>query len=210
MTPQTSPVTPAGASPRPPGIVWRLTALLLLAFAVLTAADILITLFALEWLAVVETNPHAASGDDLRVGFLLASNALILLPLVAAFAIGATQAERVPPTVLARWWAHVLDVFRVNPFTTEGRARSPLRLITATMTILVLKIVIVASNVLIVTGQPDPISFLSRLWTDIGLSGGARYWASHGLLIIPCYVIGVAWAAGTLRLVQRRRRTATA
>lgn len=181
-----------------------LTVLLVFIFIALTAADFATTLIALASGTAVELNPAADNGSDgIRIGFLVIANIVLLLPLVVAFAFGITQAARVPPEVLARWWRHILDIFFVSPLNDKARQRTPLRLVTAAMTLLVLKIVIVASNLLVIAGYPNPTSLLAALWTRIGLVGAPRYWAVYGMMIVPCYIAAVGLAAVTLRLAQR-------
>ncbi len=182
---------------------WRMTVLLLLAFVALTAADIGTTLLALANGDAVELNPNAArAGGSIRIGFLVLSNTALLLPLLVAFHFGVTHATRVPPGVLARWWRHILDIFYISPLNDGARARSPLRLVTAAMTLLTLKAVIVLGNVMSMFGYPGPTSLLASLWTGIGLDGAPRYWATYALMILPCYVVGVGLAASTLRYAR--------
>lgn len=179
------------------------TGLLVVAFFILTAADLATTLVALAGGTAVELNPNAANRTGgIRIGFLVVSNIVLLVPLVAAFALGIRQAVRVPPSVLQRWWRHILDVFFVSPLNDAARQRRPLRLVTAAMTLLVLKFVIVASNLLVIAGYQNPTSLLAAMWTQVGLVGAPRYWAAYALLIIPCYVAAVGIAAVTLRLAQ--------
>lgn len=183
---------------------WAATLLLGCAFAALTAGDIATTLAALGSGNAVELNPHAArDGGGIRVGFVVASNCVLLLPLLIAFAIGVGGARRVPATVLARWWRHIADPFYLHPLSDGARQRRPLRLVTAAMTLLALKLFILVSNSLVVLGYPNPTSELAGLWTRAGVEGGARYWAAYALIIVPCYVAGVGFAAGLLRAAQR-------
>ena len=182
---------------------WRLTALLVLAFVLLTAADIETTLMALDSGNAVELNPNAAkAGGGIRIFFLILANAALLLPLSIAFHFGVARARRVPGAVLTRWWRHVLDSFYLNPLSEAARVRAPLRLVTAAMTLLALKSVILFSNILVVMGYQNPTSLLAGLWTQVGLSGAARYWAAYALMVVPCYVVGVGLAASTLRLAR--------
>ncbi len=182
----------------------RMTVLLLLAFVALTAADIATTLLALGSGNAVELNPNAAkSGGGIRIGFLLVSNAALLVPLLVAFHFGVARAHRVPRATLARWWRHVADSFYLNPLSDAARVRAPLRLVTAAMTLLMLKCAILVSNTLVVFGHDNPVSLLAGFWTRVGLDGAPRYWAAYGLLILPCYIAGVGLAASTLAFAQR-------
>jgi hypothetical protein len=176
-----------------------LTATVLAAFALLTLGDIVTTLVSLGNGTGVELNPNAArDGGGIRVGFLVFSNALLLVPLLGAFMIGVSRAARVPAAVLARWWRHVFDIFFIKPLDERARTRSPLRLVTATMTLLILKVAILANNLLATEGLPGPVSLLASFCTDLGLTGSARYWSAYLLLILPCYVIAVGLAAHVL------------
>ena len=185
-----------------------MTLCLAAAFIVLTAADVATTLMALDGGHAVELNPNAArNGGGIRIGFLVASNAALLVPLLAAFGIGVARSGRVPPEVLTHWWRHIADIFYISPLNDGARARSPLRLVTAAMTLLMLKIIIVISNALVVAGHNNPTSLLAAMWTRAGLSGAPRYWASYLLMVIPCYVGGVGLASLVLRAGQQRLRT---
>ena len=180
-----------------------MTGWLAFVFIFLTGADIATTLYALSRGGAVELNPHAARGDGIRVGFLIISNAMLMLPLLIAFGFGAAHAAKVPPPVLARWWRHILDIFFIHPLNDAARTRSPLRLVTAAMTLLVLKSVILLSNVLVIAGKDNPVSLLAKFWTIVGLDGAPRYWAAYAVLIVPCYIGGVGLAAMCLRSIQR-------
>ena len=183
------------------------TALLVVIFIALTAADFATTLIALENGVGIELNPVAARGSDgIRIGFLVFANVILLVPLVVAFAVGITRAAQVPTVVLARWWRHILDIFFVSPLNDAARLRRPLRLVTAAMTLLVLKIVIVASNLLVIAGYQNPTSLLAALWTHAGLTGAPRYWAAYAMMIVPCYIGAVGLAAAALRLAQYNER----
>ena len=180
--------------------------LLVLAFFLLTALDLVTTLVALAGGGAVELNPNAANQTGgIRIGFLVGSNVVLLVPLTAAFALGIRQAAQVPASVLQYWWRHILDVFFVSPLNDAARLRRPLRLVTAALTLLVLKCVIVASNLLVVAGLQNPTSLLAAMWTQVGLVGAPRYWAAYALLIMPCYVAAIGLAAITLRAAQSRR-----
>ncbi|TRW17304.1 DUF5658 family protein [Glacieibacterium frigidum] len=181
--------------------------LLVASYIALTAADFATTLIGLRSGNAVELNPAAAHGaDNIRIGFLVVANIALLLPLVVAFAVGIVQAHRVPRTALSHWWRHVLDIFYVSPLNDHARQRRPLRLVTAAMTLLVLKLVIVGSNLLVIAGHPNPTTLLAVMWTHAGLEGPALYWAAYGVMIVPCYIAAVGLAAATLKLAQRNRR----
>lgn len=182
------------------------TLLLVASIIALTAADFATTLIALRAGTAVELNPAAADGaGGVRIGFLVVANIALLLPLVVAFAVGVAQAHRVPHTALSHWWRHILDVFYVSPLNDHARQRRPLRLVTAAMTLLVLKLVIVGSNLLVVAGHPNPTTLLAVMWTHAGLDGAARYWAAYAVMIVPCYITAVGLAAATLKLARRHR-----
>ena len=185
--------------------VWTTTAILVVMFVILTAADFVTTLVALAGGQAVELNPNAA-GDtgSIRIGFLIVANILLVIPLTAAFALGVNRACQVPQPVLAHWWRHIVDIFFISPLNDAARQRRPLRLVTAAMTLLVLKIVIVASNTLVIFGLQNPTSLFAMMWTWVGLTGAARYWAAYAMMIVPCYVAGVGLAALVLRSAQQR------
>lgn len=181
------------------------TLLLAVSFIALTAADFATTLIALKAGTAVELNPAAAHGDDdIRVGFLVVANIALLVPLVVAFAVGILQAGRVPAAALRHWWRHIADIFYVSPLNDHARQRRPLRLVTAAMTLLVLKLVIVASNLLVIAGHPNPTTLLAMMWAHAGLRGAGLYWAAYAVMIVPCYIAAVALAAAALRLARRR------
>ena len=182
-------------------IVWRLTVLMVLALAALTAADILITLHALQGDAV-EFNPYARDGSGgIRTGFLIAVNCIVLLPLSWAFWHALQRAETVPPVVLRRWWRHIFDLFTVHPRSTRGRERSPLRLASAAMTMVTFKIVIVAGNLLVVSGNHGPASLLAEYFS--GQYTGVALWrAAYFVMIVPCYAAAFGLAAHALAAVQ--------
>lgn len=183
------------------------TLILTTSFVALTAADLATTLIALRAGTAVELNPAAAQGAaSIRVGFLVAANTVLLLPFVAAFAVGITHAHHVPRTALTHWWRHVLDVFYVSPFNDRAHQRRPLRLVTAAMTLLTMKVVIVASNLLVIAGLPNPTSLLAELWTHVGLTGPGLYWAAYSVMVVPCYVVAVGFAAAALKFAQRQQR----
>lgn len=181
------------------------TLILVLAFVNLTVADFATTLFALRAGTAIELNPAAAHGTaSIRIGVLLVANVALLLPLVVAFAVGITQAHRVPRTALTHWWRHVPDIFYISPLNDHARQRRPLRLVTAAMTLLILKLVIVASNLLVIIGYPNPTTLLAVMWTHAGFRGAALYWAAYAVMIVPCYVAAVGLAASALKLAQQQ------
>lgn len=188
--------------------VWWLTATVAAAFALLTLGDILTTLMSLENGTGVELNPNAArDGGGIRIGFLVLSNALLLVPLLGAFVLGISRAGRVPAAVLARWWRHVFDVFFIKPLDERARTRSPLRLVTATMTLLILKVAILLNNIAATEGVPGPVSLLAQFCTSLGLTGATRYWTAYLLLILPCYFLAVGLAAHVLAFAAEASRT---
>jgi len=175
-----------------------LTALVTATFVLLTVGDILTTLVSLRDGTGIELNPAARDGGGIRTGFLVMSNALLLVPLLGAFLFGIVNARKVPAAVLANWWRHVFDIFFIKPLDERARTRQPLRLVTATMTLLMLKVAILANNVLATEGIAGPVSVLAAACTRAGLSGAPRYWTAYLLLILPCYVIAVGLAAHVL------------
>ncbi|UAJ08711.1 hypothetical protein [Polymorphobacter megasporae] len=178
---------------------WWLTGAVAAAFVLLTLGDILSTLASLRNGTGVELNPNAARADGgIRIGFLVLSNALLLIPLLGAFVLGIGRAGTVPTAVLTYWWRHVFDIFFIKPLDHRARTRSPLRLVTATMTLLNLKVVILANNLLAAHGIVGPVSLLASACTSIGLTGGTRYWTAYLLLILPCYVAAVGIGARLL------------
>ena len=185
--------------------VWTTTVMLVAMFVVLTAADLVTTLVALAGGQAVELNPTAANDTgSIRIGFLIVANILLVMPLTVAFALGINRACQVPQPVLAHWWRHIVDIFFISPLNEAARQRRPLRLVTAAMTLLVLKVVIVASNTLVIFGLQNPTSLFAMMWTWVGLTGAARYWAAYAMLIVPCYIAGVGLAALLLRSAQQR------
>lgn len=184
---------------------WWLTAAVSIAFTLLTFGDIITTLVSLRDGTGIELNPNAAqAGGSIRIGFLVFSNALLLVPLLGAFVFGVGNAARVPVAVLDRWWRHIFDIFFIKPLDERARARAPLRLVTATMTLMILKIAILANNLLAVRGIIGPVSQFAKFATALGLTGGARYWVAYLLLILPCYLAAVGFAAYVLRFVAKK------
>ncbi len=178
----------------------KVSLILILIYIALTAGDLITTLAALSGGNAVELNPSAArASGGIRIGFLVASNAALLLPLLAAFAYGIANAARVPEAALRHWPRHIFDSFYVSPLSDAARARAPLRLVTAAMTLIALKVVILVSNLLAVAGAANPVSLLAGAWTAAGLDGRPRYWATYAVIIVPCYIAGVGLAAATLR-----------
>lgn len=179
---------------------WWLTSAMAAAFAILTLGDILSTLASLRNGTGVELNPNAARADGgIRIGFLVLSNAVLLVPLLGAFIFGIGRAATVPAFVLTHWWRHIFDVFFIKPLDDRARTRSPLRLVTATTTLLNLKIVILANNLLAAQGHTGPVSMLASVCTSLGLTDGTRYWTAYVFLIVPCYVAAVGISARLLR-----------
>jgi hypothetical protein len=178
---------------------WWLTGTMAAAFAFLTLGDILSTLASLRNGTGVELNPNAARADgSIRINFLVLSNAALLIPLLGAFVFGIGRAATVPASVLTYWWRHVFDVFFIKPLDNRARTRSPLRLVTATITLLNLKIVILINNLLAAHDFSGPVSLLAAVCTWFGLADGTRYWTAYLLLILPCYVAAVGVGAHLL------------
>jgi hypothetical protein len=183
---------------------WLSSSLFVVVFILLTVGDFATTLIALASGHAVELNPNADSGaGGIRVGFLIFANLLLMIPLTAAFTLGVTRAHQVPSSVLTHWWRYIADVYFVSPLNEGARHRRPLRLVSAAMTLLVLKIVILASNTLVVLGYHNPTSLLAKLWTHAGLTGSPRYWAAYAVMIVPCYVAAVGLAAIILRVAKQ-------
>ena len=185
--------------------IWRLTGLLGLGFAMLTFADIKVTLFALASGLGTEFNPSARSGDGLPLPFLIASNLAVLLPLTLAFAMALGKARDVPADTLARWWEHAFRI--TKPFSQIARRRAPLRLASAALTLLAFKFVLVASNVMGVLGLPSVLSEAGESFMLAGMSPHGAYYAAYAAVIIPCYVAGAGLAAALLRQVAAVRET---
>jgi len=183
---------------------WLVTSLFVVLFILLTVGDFATTLIALASGHAVELNPNADTGTGgIRFGFLITANLLLMIPLTAAFALGVTRAHQMPSHVLANWWRYIVDVYFISPLNEAARHRRPLRLVSAAMTLLVLKIVILASNTLVVLGYQNPTSLLAMLWTAVGLTGAPRYWAAYAVMIVPCYVAAVGLAAIILRVAKQ-------
>lgn len=187
-------------------IVFRLTALTVAALVVLTAADIVLTRIFLAN-GAIELNTFARDGlGGIDIGFLVVSNFMVLMPLSVVFYLGVREADRVPPTVLGRWWRHMFDMFTVHPRSVNGKARAPLRLVTAAATMLVFKVLVVLNNILVVFGAPNPATFAVGLFSGAGLDDAALWHASYAVMIVPCYMAAVGFAALTLKAVQARSR----
>lgn len=192
----------AAPAPPVPSIVWRMTALLIAGFAVLTAADIGTTHLVLQGDAT-ELNTYAQNGSGgLHTEFLVLINICVLLPLALAFYVGLRSAGRVPAEVLTRWWRHLFDFFSARPGTDVYRGRAPLRLVAAGLTMLIFKSLVVASNVLGALGLLNPASLVGWYFTDAGLTGLALWRAVYVVMIVPCYIAAVWLASLTLRAVQ--------
>ena len=199
-----APPVPPETTPTAP-IVWRLTVLLALALTALTAADIMTTVVALRGPGV-ELNTHISDGQGgIRIPYLIALNIAVLAPLVLGYFVAMRLAYRVPETVLDHWWRHIFDIFTVAPRSAAGRSRSPLRLATAAMVMVVLKALIVGSNLLTVLRIQNPTSLVAGLFSGAGLTGSTLWQASYVVLIVPCYVAAVGLAALTLTAVKHER-----
>ncbi|QXQ07246.1 hypothetical protein KX816_04160 [Sphingosinicellaceae bacterium] len=186
-------------------LVWRLTLLMALALTALTAADIATTLVALRN-GGIELNNHVSDGKGgLDIGKLVLVNLAVLSPLVIGYFIAMRKAHHVPGPVLDHWWRHVFDIFTVSPRSDAGRSRAPLRLATAAMVMIVLKALIVGSNVLVALRIQNPTSLIADMFSAAGLSGPGLWKAAYAVLIIPCYIAAVGLAALTLTAVQRER-----
>ncbi len=179
----------------------RLVVLLALAMISLTAADAAITVISLEN-GGVELNQVVRDGaGGLHLGLLLAVNVFVLVPLAMAYAQALRHAADVPHEVVDHWWRHLFNLF-VHPRSAEGKARKPLRLATAAMLIVVLKMLIVTSNVLAIVGLPNPASSAVTLLFDRGISVEASWRLFYAAMIVPCSVVAVGLAALSLRQVQ--------
>ena len=195
----------APALPQATPLVWRLTLLLVLALIALTAADVMTTLVALKN-GGIELNHHISDGKGgLNIGKLVLVNLAVLSPLVIGYFIALRKAHHVPGPVLDHWWRHVFDIFTVSPRSPVGRARAPLRLATAAMVMIVLKFLIVGSNVLVAFRIQNPTSLIADMFSEAGLTGSGLWQAAYAVLIIPCYIAAVGLAALTLAAVQRER-----
>ena len=200
-------LTPAAAVPLTEAtpLVWRLTLLMALAMTALTAADVMTTLVALRH-GGIELNQHISDGKGgLDIGKLVLVNLAVLSPLVIGFFIAMRKAHHVPGPVLDHWWRHVFDIFTVSPRSAVGRSRAPLRLATAAMVMIVLKSLIVGSNVLVALRIQNPTSLIADMFSSAGLSGLGLWRAAYAVLIVPCYIAAVGLAALTLTAVQRER-----
>ena len=180
--------------------VWKLTGLLALAFAALTTADIQITLWVLAAGLGTELNPAAQAGSGIDVGFLVAANLAVLMPLTGFFALALVRAREVPADTVDRWWAHAFRITR--PFSHLAKRRAPLRLASAALTMLAFKCVVVLSNVMGVLGLPSLLSELGLGAQMAGLSDRAAYGVAYAAVIIPCYVAGAGMAAALLRQLR--------
>ncbi len=194
------PIVPDEAPLSP--IVWRLTALLVLAMVALTAADIGTTLIVLKGDAV-ELNTYAQDGSGgLHTEFLILINICILGPLALAFHVGLRHAGRVPHDVLAFWWRHLFNFLSAHPRTAVYKGRAPLRLVAAALTIVIFKSLVVFSNVLGALGILNPATMIGWLFSDAGFDGLPLWRAVYVVMIVPCYIAAVWLASWTLRAVQ--------
>lgn len=185
------------------GLVARWTAGVALALVALTAADIWLTLHALELGHATEFNPNAADAEGgLRTDYLIALNGVFVLLLIAAFAWGLSTAHHMPRGIPIKWWRHLVDFIHFKHRRQRSRERSPLRFVALALMIVLLKSLIVISNFLVVLGLSNPVTSIGAGWGALGLRGGAQYWATYIMLVVPCYVTGVAWAASLLRRVH--------